>query len=144
MFYGTIEDCESKVDIYYNLDRNRCWRRFIIAKELCHLIYKGSDDSHLSSSVQDIDSLLSQILAGVAPDTPTTIEGAAILMAVEMLLPHSERPNVTKMIQNGGDAMVVAKRYQLPAQMVSLYLHDNYADLANKVAEEMTKKGQLG
>src|SRR6478736_2698820 len=38
-FYGTIEDRESHVDIYYDLNRNKCWKRFIVTKELCHLLY---------------------------------------------------------------------------------------------------------
>jgi hypothetical protein len=139
-FYGTIEDCGSKVDIYYDLNRNRCWKRFIITKELCHLVYEASDNLHLSSSVQEIDSLLSQILAGITTDQATSIEGAAILMAIEVLLPHSERPNVNKMLEKGGDVMAIAKHYQLPAQMVSCYLHVNYADLAEKTSKDLDAK----
>jgi len=134
-FYGTIEDCENKVDIYYDLNRNRCWKRFIIVKELCQLLYSSSDDLHLSSSVEEIDSLLSQILAGIATTQAATSEHAAIVIAIEVLLPHSERQNVNKMIQNKGDAMTVAKHYLLPAQMVSYYLHNNYSDMADKAAK---------
>jgi Zn-dependent peptidase ImmA (M78 family) len=139
-FYGTIEDCESQVDIYYDLNRNRCWKRFIITKELCHLVYGGSDNLHLSSSIDQVDSLLSQILAGIEMDQATSIEHAAIVMATEVLLPHCERPNVNKMISGGGDAMTVAKHYQLPAQMVSNYLQGNYAALAEAVAQKLAAK----
>jgi hypothetical protein len=44
------------------------------------------------------------------------------------------------MIKNEGDVMTVAKHYQLPAQMVSTYLHNNYADLAEKVAQGLARK----
>ena len=73
-------------------------------------------------------------------DEPTCIESAAILMAVEVLLPHSERSNVDKMIKAGGDAMTVAKHYELPAQMVSCYLHSNYSTLAEKATQTLAKK----
>ena len=136
-FYGTIEDSEVKVDIYYDLNRNRCWRRFIVTKELCHLIYASSDNLHLSSSVEEIDSLLSQIFAGLVMDQAASSEQAAILMAIEVLLPHSERPNIDKMIKDGRDAKDIAKYYLLPAQMVSSYLHGNYADLVEKMAKRL-------
>ena len=134
-FYGTIEDSESKVDIYYDLNRNRCWKRFVITKELCQLLYGSSDNLHLSSSMEEVDSLLSQILAGIAMNQAASSEYAAILMAIEVLLPHSERTNVDKIIKNNGDAMTIAQHYLLPAQMVSCYLHGNYSGIAEKVAQ---------
>jgi Zn-dependent peptidase ImmA (M78 family) len=134
IFYGTIEDRGSEVDIYYDLNRNFCWKRFVCAKELCHLLYHVEDDLHLTSSVEAIDSLMSQILAGVIADQPATSEQAAIVMAIEVLLPYSERKSVNGMISKGG-VMEIAKHYRLPAQMVPVYLSHTYTTLA----EEATK-----
>jgi hypothetical protein len=140
-FYGTIEDFESKVDIFYDLNRTRCWKRFIAIKELCQLLYGSSDNLHLSSSVEAIDSLLGQILAGIAMDEAASSEEAAILMAIEVLLPHSERPNVSKMTKNKSDAiMTIANHYLIPAQMVPTFLHSNYSDISEKVAQNLAAK----
>lgn len=138
-FYGTLEDCDSHVDIYYDLNRNVCWRRFIITKEFCQLLYRCPSDNHLASSAAAIDSLLSQILAGAATDAAVASEHAAVVMAIEVLLPHSERSNVDNMISKGADHQAIAKKYRIPAQMVAYYLQPGYIshmDKASKCADE--------
>jgi hypothetical protein len=91
--------------------------------------------------VEAIDSLLGQILAGIAMDEAASSEEAAILMAIEVLLPHSERPNVSKMTKNKSDAiMTIANHYLIPAQMVPTFLHSNYSDISEKVAQNLAAK----
>jgi Zn-dependent peptidase ImmA (M78 family) len=145
-FYGTIEVSGSKVDIYYDRNRNRCWRRFIITKELCHLLYDTPNSQHLASSPEQIGSLLTQILAGLAgadfgKDHAVSSEQATILIAIEVLLPHSERKKVEKTIGGGGNALDVAKYYLLPEQMVAAYLDRHYAAFMDEVTKEFDKSG---
>jgi len=140
-FFGTIEDSNSKVDIYYDRNRNTCWRRFIITKELCHLLYDSPNNQHLTSSPEQIGTLLRQILAGLVEvdfqkDHAASSEQATILMAIEILLPHRERANVDKMIANGGNALSIAKHYVLPEQMVSFYLDKSYATSMDKATKD--------
>jgi hypothetical protein len=147
-FMGTIEDFGSKVDIFYDLDRNKCWRRFTLTKELCHILYEFPNNQHLASTPEQIASLITQILAGLASSNlgknhAADSEQATVLMAIEILLPHRERANVNKMLAEGGDTLTVAKHYLLPEQMVSLYLDSNYSSFMKKVLESYMKDQNL-
>jgi Zn-dependent peptidase ImmA (M78 family) len=144
-FMGTIEEFESKVDIYFDLNRNRCWKRFILAKELCHLLYDCPNSQHLASTPEQIGSLITQILAGLTTanleeNQAANSEQATVLMAIEILLPHSEREEVNRIITKGGNALAVAKHYLLPEQMVSLYLDTTYAAIMKKAYQDFPKQ----
>ena len=136
IFYGTIEDFGSMVEIYYDINRNHCWKRFVCAKELCHLLYNDGDKLHCSASVEEIDSLMSQILAGVVADQAATSEQATILMAIEVLLPHFERASAIKLLSKGGVA-AVAQHYRLPVQMVGAYFNHSYIALAQQAVKDL-------
>jgi len=145
-FFGTIEMSNSKVDIFYDRNRNRCWRRFILTKELCHILYDTPNSQHLASTPEQIGSLLTQILAGLAAadftkDHAASSEQATILMAIEVLLPQSERENVTKMMSKGANTLDIAKHYLLPEQMVSVFLDRHYAALMAEVTKDFDKSG---
>jgi hypothetical protein len=143
IFFGTVEETSNKVDIYYDAERNRCWKRFIVTKELCQLFYESPNSQHLASSPDQVDSLIRRILAGLAQadhdDHPASSEEAAVLMAIEMLLPHSERNNVNNLIASGCTGKDIAKHYLLPEQMVSLYLDKEYSADLDKAVEEFKK-----
>lgn len=138
-FIGTIEVCERKVDIFYSIDQNHCWKRFIITKELCHILYDTPNSQHLTSTREQIGGLLTQILAGLneltLDDHAASSETATILMAIEILLPHSEREKVNKMISKGATARTIAETYKLPEQMVSYYLSPGYSKFMEKTTK---------
>src|SRR5712672_2641546 len=48
VFIGTIEAFEKEAHIYYDRDRNTCWRRFIVTKEMCHLLFVSIGEKHLA------------------------------------------------------------------------------------------------
>jgi hypothetical protein len=63
---GKIENHnDEKADIVYDLDQNVCWRRFIITKEICHVLYHPNTDSHLTSTPEDVEQLLNKLMAGL-------------------------------------------------------------------------------
>ena len=66
IFIGTIEAFDETADIFYDFDRNRCWRRFIVTKEMCHLLFAPYGEKHLASTPAQIEQLINQILSGLA------------------------------------------------------------------------------
>jgi Zn-dependent peptidase ImmA (M78 family) len=127
-FRGNIEVHAKEAAITYDIDDTMCWRRFVVAKELCHLLFTGS--SHASSDA-DVESLISSIFAGI-PDLNDNVESsevAAMLMALEVMLPHSERASIEGKLNSGATVLDVATAYRVPQQQVVLYLSPNYTKL---------------
>jgi hypothetical protein len=137
-FIGTIEAFDSEAHIYYDRDRNKCWRRFIVVKELCHLLYANQGEHHLASTPDQVEQLLNKIMAGltnldITKDYVASTEQCALLMAVEALLPHSERSNVAKVLAGGGTELDVAANYLIPEVMVKFYLGPAYRDMMDRI-----------
>ena len=58
-------------------------------------------------------------------------------MAVEVLLPHSERERIEHQLSNNTDRIEIAKYYRLPQAMLALYLSPSFKawmDIAYKTA----------
>jgi hypothetical protein len=147
VFLGTIEDSFEKVNIYYDLNKNRCWRRFINTKELCQLLYDSPDDAHLTSSPEQIESLLRQILAGLnnvdlINNHAASSEEVTVFYAIEILLPHSERGNVEQMLADGRSPREIASKYLVPEVMVNLYLAQHYKDVMSRAYAEFRDQHQ--
>jgi hypothetical protein len=133
-FIGTIEAFENEAHIYYDRDRNVCWRRFIVAKEMCHLLFASFGEKHLASTPDQIEQLINKIMAGLekidlSSDHKASTESCTIFMALEVLLPHSERPKIEKILTSGGQILDVATLYRVPSQIVRAYLSPEYAKL---------------
>lgn len=146
-FIGTVEVKERSVEIFYDVEQNACWKRFIITKELCQVLYDTPNSQHLTSTKEQIGSLLTQILAGLTEldvnDHAASSEQATILMAIEILLPHSERDRVLKLMEKGATKRQIAQMYRLPEQFVSYYLERSYAasmEKATKLFQEPDAK----
>jgi Zn-dependent peptidase ImmA (M78 family) len=130
-FIGTIEAYEHEAHIVYDRNRSMCWRRFIVVKEMCHLLFASHGQKHLASTPEQIGQLVTKILAGlenvdISRDHISSTETCTVFMALEVLMPHSEREKVNRMMQEGGSVLDVATYYRVPSQMVGLYLNEEY------------------
>ena len=61
-------------------------------------------------------------------------------MALEVLLPHSERPNVEKMLADKKTNLEVATFYRIPELMVGLFLNPGYAEMMESSYKAAGKK----
>ncbi len=128
-FIGSIHVSDSRSDIFYNFDISTCWRRFIVAKEMSHLLFAPHGEKHLVSTPEQIEQLIINLLAGfdnvaVWKDHAVSTEYCTILIALETLLPHGERKHIAK-----GNTLEIATRYRVPEQMVKLYFTSKYENL---------------
>lgn len=134
-FIGKLEDYADKADIFYDRKQRICWRRFIAAKEMAHLLFSCCGTKHLSSTPQQVEQLLVNLMAGLEKadlnDHAASTETCTVPMALEILLPHSERNAFPARIT----PMEIALRYRVPEQMVNLYLSEEYKNYMNTAYE---------
>lgn len=117
----------------------------MVVKEMCHLLFASAHEKHLASTPEQIDQLVIRILAGIENvdsirDHIASTESCTVYMALEVLLPHSERKNVEKMILEGKTNLDVAILYRVPELMVGLFLNSAYASMMEKAYEAAGKK----
>jgi Zn-dependent peptidase ImmA (M78 family) len=108
-------------DIVYLRELNNCWMRFVLCKELFHVIL--DDPSNCNSNVAEhVDSLFAISLSDGSQDRPnsTQIETAAEIAAMEYLFPYSERQRLQNQPQI--DYMAIARQFLVPRVYVEIYL----------------------
>lgn len=123
---------KEKADIVYDLDQNVCWRRFVITKEICHVLYSPASTEHLTATPEEVEQLLDTIMAGVnivSSNHAVSCDSSTMLMALEILLPHHQRAAVNAILASGKTVYDVALAYRLPQQWVRVYLSPGYMKL---------------
>ena len=124
-FMGRIEIFNDGAHITYDRRLNACWRRFVITKEICHILL--FDHEAMTGTPQEVEQLIVEIMAGLPMFTAN--EGAncdsyTMLMALEILLPHHQREK-----NNGKPAIEIARLYRVPEAWVRVYLSNWYKTL---------------
>jgi len=149
-FIGEIENYSKGSDkdgpfsgtahIYYDRDQNVCWRRFVVAKEICHILYAPDSIEHLTGTPEEVEQLINKIMAGVElvnADHATSCDSWTMLMALEILLPHHERDAVDSELANGKSVRDMALKYRLPEHWVRFYLSPDYKKLMDACYEAL-------
>jgi hypothetical protein len=133
---GRIENYNSdRADIVYDLDQNVCWRRFVITKEICHVLYNPASQEYLTATPDEVEQLVNKLMTGVdvlSSNHALNCDSSTRLMALEILLPHHQRGNVDAMLKSGKTTHEVACHYRLPEDWVRIYLSPGYATLMDK------------
>ena len=129
---GSLKRFPDRAVIYYPSSFNHCNRRFVVAKELAHLIDTWGEDVD-TNTVQGAVDLVSYITnpVTVSDDANQQLsriigaEESAELYALELLLPDAQRQQIAL---EGLGLRQTAERYKVPVSKVELYLHPKYAE----------------
>lgn len=90
-------DCDQRAEIVVATDLNHCWRSYVVAKELAHLLFDCADHSCVSTSkeaIRMIEAILSDQAFGKI--SPGNVKEAAIsekvmlIGAAELLFPFDK------------------------------------------------------
>ena len=104
-------------------DQNHCWNRFVLCKELFHVVldqpcYRIADiERHLEDVAAVFPVLESE------PGPTTVSELLAEIAAMEFLFPYAHRLNHQ---QQPCDYLAIARQYRIPQVMVEKYLSKSY------------------
>lgn len=128
---------QSKATIYYSARLNLCWRRFIVAKELTHLLI-DKEEGHFT---KDIVALGASLLTGAPVDGCNgewDSERLAVAGAIELLLPLHFRSDIEAMALAGESDLKIATKFRLPEMFVFALLHTDYARLSKEANEGLS------
>jgi hypothetical protein len=107
---------------------NRCWDRFVIAKELMHMFDQPLE---ATDNGEKLDQLLSELGASQNPPSPQAMsETKAFWMAMGALCPEAHRKFAeTERQQNKVSDYDIALRFRIPEQYVPLLFHPRYLEI---------------
>ncbi len=111
------------IDIRSNL--NRCWRRFVAAKELSHTIL-DRDHTAFTTDVHALATLLLNQAPDITNDEDIHSEYLAFYFAVELLVPYSLNGQVS---DNSKTSYEIASLLSVPEQIIDLVRTDWYQKL---------------
>lgn len=114
--------CEIQQDGSYRIGvragLNRCWKRFVSAKEICHPIINKKEYHNLQLEPH-IDGMT--VAAGKNGGFALMAEELAEIVAMEYLFPFELRRAALATVING-DFLPVAQKYLVPLLLVEKYL----------------------
>lgn len=109
-----------KVEIVFSSRLNQCWSRFLICKEISHLLlgHKGN----YTCNRDQIEGLITQLLLPdppvLAADEALLVEHTAFCSAIELLIPSERRYELYAFIDSAMDRMEIAEFYRVPRVIV--------------------------
>lgn len=118
-----VENYDTRAVIYVSSTQNYCWRRFLVAKELAHLIM-CNDSNQTPITPSDVTSLLSDLINNVSPGENKILqaESLAYYAAIEILLPMELATIAAKRLIDGESISELAKAYRIPRKVMELRL----------------------
>ena len=119
-----IDRTNGDFDVYFANNLNECWERFVVCKEVFHVVL--ARDEYRNMDIFDhIEAQLSAELPGEhAPGLSNVAETLSEIAAMEFLLPYQRR---TELIHNASGEInyqAIAERYKVPRVFVEKYMSD--------------------
>jgi hypothetical protein len=109
--------------IQYAQENNPCWARYVLAKELFHVL--TGDETNYST---DMDLLINGLLNGAAAfplDQGLAAEELALIGGLAMLIPPCESGRIVEMKSAGQSDYQIATFYKVPEKIIPLRLTKN-------------------
>jgi Zn-dependent peptidase ImmA (M78 family) len=95
---------------------NKCWKRFVIVKELSHLLMSKNNEG-ITQDIEDLVNGLFQMSFGLSDDIDH--EHLALLMASEYLMPYRISQDLLK--DSSLSSLDIAKQFSVPEVVVKGY-----------------------
>lgn len=112
---------------------NTCWSRYVVTKELTHLIIDKNNESFTTN----VDMLVNWIIDGlnVTIDKPIESEHVAAHLAAEILIPYSSSQELLK--NSAISTYDIALRYSVPKKIVELFRIPEYIERRDKAYSDI-------
>ncbi len=124
--YGT------KAEIRFVDALNDCWKRFVVCKELAHLIM-GEGNGTRAESVEEQLAMAYAICNDAKPETELSGEQFAWFVAAELLLPFGDRAEMKARKIGGETDLSIARSYWAPSAIISMLFDTPYGEISNNL-----------
>lgn len=114
-------------EIYLLEGMNFCWNRFVLCKELFHVLLDSEEyrTMYIYGHLKDVANSFPQLMA--EPGRATVSELMAEIAAMEFLFPYKERA-FQRTDNNPLDYLAIADYYKVPQFYVERYLSKSWMD----------------
>ncbi|MCK4841011.1 MAG: hypothetical protein KAT04_03900 [Methylococcales bacterium] len=121
--FGRLERSEGGAEIVLSSGLNECHKRYVIIKELSHLII-DTDDSFTKDFNGLVTGLIDDSYQQIDHDDALQSENIAHYVACELLLPFKLRQGLIDSLASGDTTYYkIAKNYLIPETVVKSILH---------------------
>lgn len=124
---GRILRYEDRALIEYSQELNTCWERFVITKELCHLLIDEPAD--YTDDIENlVDCLIScNLTRNGKPSAAEVSEHMCTIAALELLVPIKIRRDFYDSLKRNEITLIqVAHAFRIPAHYIELLFSDAY------------------
>ena len=125
---GLILRYTDRATIVVGHELNHCWRRFVICKELMHLLVDVKPECFTTDPVAQLAKIL---MGDGVHGAHIESEAYAIVAALEFMLPKGHRPANCK---DATEALSIAERFKLPRMWVDFFYGTAYRLISSGVA----------
>lgn len=115
-----------KAQILLSADLNHCWKRFVLCKEVFHVLLDREEYRNIDIFGHVEEITLSFPLDDSKPNKPVAIEFLAEVGAMELLFPYKWR--LIALERDNADPATLADRYKIPTVLVEKYLGAAYME----------------
>lgn len=120
--------------IYVKNSLNFCYKRFIVAKELSHLLINDSHPKYrITPTKQDFKDLLDSVLLNNAKTKPQESEINAYYGAMELLIP---KDYAQSSFFQDNDSTTIAEKIKCPTQVIELRKKPEIINIFNKLYQQ--------
>ena len=134
----SVNSDTNRIKILINTNRgNRCWERYVAAKELSHVLMGEDEKTHTKDIVVLISDLLSEVdfVKSKIKDIIET-EYLSLILALELLVPYCYNH---LLIDDSLTSLEIANIFQVPEKIIDFMKKENYQELRIKTYTEVKK-----
>lgn len=113
--YSALGSSPERAFIAYTSEQNRCWARFVICKELVHVLL-DTNQSYTKDPIALINNLINNVPPGVHEDVDS--ERLAHFGAIELLIPNECSPSMDATLEDTDSRAILAAKFCVPETIV--------------------------
>lgn len=109
----------ARAEIYVSQHQNYCWKRFLVVKEICHILM-GHSSNYTTVTPDDIEALISNVLNNVTftASEALKVESLGYVAAIEVLFPKEHVEEAIRLSENGATTLQIANVFRIPVRIV--------------------------
>jgi Zn-dependent peptidase ImmA (M78 family) len=130
---GLLKRYKDRAEVLYSASMNTCWKRFVICKEMSHLLI-DTESKHFTYNPME---LVQQLITGAPSltlDDRLASEHLAVISAIEILLPFQLRGRLKEMLSSGNNDRHIAQEFRVPENVVTYLVRSKYWEVSEACA----------